>query len=90
MMDAVIRPVFAAYAHTKVVEKLNAADIAYGNLNDVSGLATHSQLRRCETPTPSGAKRVVSPAAQRAGRDFIARETPALGEHTEAIKSEYR
>jgi len=88
-LDAVIHQVFTSHSHAGLVENLNAADIAWGNLNDVRVLSEHPQLRRCATPTPSGVKRVVSPAALRTDREFVARETPALGAHSAAIRDEF-
>ena len=88
-LNAIMRPIFASFDHTDMIEKLNGASIAYGNLNDVSGLSAHPQLRYCDTPTPAGSKRVVSPAAQRRERAFEARAVPTLGEHTDAIRREF-
>ncbi|MEM7207925.1 MAG: CaiB/BaiF CoA-transferase family protein [Pseudomonadota bacterium] len=88
-LNDIIRPIFAAHTHAEMIDKLKAASIAYGNLNDVAGLSAHPQLRRCGVPTPSGVKQSVSPPALRVGREFEAHAVPALGAHTDAIRHEF-
>ena len=88
-VDARIGAVFDALERDQVVARLDAAGIAYGRLNDVAGLAGHSQLRRVAVDTPSGAAEVVAVAAQSPGRDEPRRRVPALDEHGQRIREEF-
>ena len=53
-LEAIIAASFAGQPRAAIAERLNAAGIAYGNLNGVADFAAHPQLRLRESTTPSG------------------------------------
>src|SRR5436190_14072849 len=83
--DGKVAAAFAMMDVATLSRKLEAADIAFGRVNDVAGLIQHPHLRRIEVETPSGPVSYPAPApirdqARRYGR------VPALGEHTEKVR----
>lgn len=88
-VDEIIAGVFAHLDQGVAIERLRAAGIAYGRLNDMAGLASHPQLRRVSVDTPSGEARVVAVAAMRDGRVDNGAKVPALGEHSAALREEF-
>lgn len=79
---------FAKHDANALIDKLDAADIAFALVNDVPALINHPHLRRISVGTPTGPASYPAPAAIRGwARDFGA--VPALGEHTEAVRAEF-
>ena len=68
---------------------LAQADIAFARVNDTAALAAHPQLRRIEVATPVGAVSYPAPAARRDGAPRRYGAVPALGEHSDAIRTEF-
>jgi len=89
LVDELLQRAFAALDQTQAVARLSAADIAYGRLNDIAGLARHAQLRRESVVTPSGEVRVAALAAQRSNAPEYPRRVPRLGEHSRKIREEF-
>ncbi len=87
--DAVINGVFGATPRDELIARLRAAQIAFGEINDVSGLSTHPALRRVSVGSPTGPVELVAPPAliNNGGRDLGV--IPAVGAHTAAIKEEF-
>jgi itaconate CoA-transferase len=87
-LDAIIAARFVSLSGDVLRQRLDAAGIAYGELNDVAGLAQHPHLRRVDVSTPGG---VVSVPAPPASRPLAAaqREVPALGAHTQRLRQEF-
>ena len=71
-------------------EKLAAADIAFGRVNGPGELAHHPHLRRIEVGSPNGPLSYPAPPAQRQGEQRHYRPVPAVGEHSEKIRAEFR
>jgi len=88
-VDARLMRWFAGRTQHEAVEKLLAADIAFGRVSTVDDLAVHPHLREIALSTPNGPVAVPAPPAQRAGEEPIRGEVPALGAHTEAIRAEF-
>ncbi len=88
-LDAAIGAVFGHLTRSDVIQRLRAARIAFGSLNTVADLPVHPQLRRIETPTPSGPVSGVAPPARRSGETFEPRPVPALGQHSPALRKEF-
>ena len=89
-LDAVIGQVFSALTQAQVIERLSEARIAFGRLNEVSDLSTHQQLRRIETPTPTGPVSTVAPPVRWRDRAFTPGIVPAPGQHSQAIREEFK
>lgn len=89
-LDAVIDGVLSTLSLEELVERLRAADIAFGRLNSVEELAAHPQLRLSAVPTPGGEIRLPAPPVRVGdGPPPPAGRVPALGEHTAAVRREF-
>ncbi|MDX1432091.1 MAG: CaiB/BaiF CoA-transferase family protein [Gammaproteobacteria bacterium] len=88
-LAALIDERFTALDRDALIDKLRAAKIAYGEVNDVSTLATHPALRRVEVSTPAGPVSMVAPPATFTGEAISLGPVPALGEHSAAIREEF-
>jgi crotonobetainyl-CoA:carnitine CoA-transferase CaiB-like acyl-CoA transferase len=88
-LTAIINEVFRTLPTAEVVQRLDAAGIANGRLNDVQGFATHPQLagrdRWHEVETPGGPIDALKPPAIVTGLDPVMGPVPALGEHTDQV-----
>ena len=72
-----------------LIEKLIAADIAFGRVSEMVDVARHPHLRRIEIDTPGGPVRLPAPAAINAAETRRYGSIPALGAHTEKIRAEF-
>jgi len=72
-LDARINTVFAELSRAEIVDRLNAAKIAYGAVNNVADFAAHPQLRTVTLDTPEGELVMIAPPARVDG------DTPKLG-----------
>lgn len=89
-LDDEINRVFTALEREALTARLHRASIAFGAVNSVADLAAHPQLRRASVATPSGAIDLVAPPVCIEGHAPELRPVPALGEHSDAIRREYR
>ena len=88
-LDAEIEPVFAAMDQEEAINRLEAANIAWGRLTKMSELRTHPALRRMPVQLPDG--KIVS-VPRPAGRAAVANTpsiVPALGTHTGRVRAEF-
>ncbi|HEX4888943.1 MAG TPA: CaiB/BaiF CoA-transferase family protein [Alphaproteobacteria bacterium] len=85
----IIDEVFGGLSLAALSARLEAANIAFGRLNSVADLQAHPQLRTMMQPTPSGDVEVIASAIRFAGPSAPPRPTPALGQHTDAIRREF-
>jgi formyl-CoA transferase len=88
--DGHVAKAFAAVDFTPLMQKLEAADIAFARVNDTALLSKHPHLRRITVDAPSGTVSTPAPAPVWAGappRRYGA--IPALGEHSEKIRKEF-
>ncbi len=88
-LDDVICSVFSRFTRNDAIDRLKEAKIAFGSLNSVADLSSHKQLRRIETPAPTGPVRGVAPPAEWAGESFQPRPVPSIGEHSSALRNEF-
>ena len=88
-VDELVSAAFGALDQAGAVARLQRADIAYGRLNDIAGLAAHPQLRRGEIDTPAGRAQVVAAAPICSDTSGSTPKVPALGEHSEKIRAEF-
>jgi itaconate CoA-transferase len=87
--DARVAAVFGALDVTALVEKLTAADIAFGRVNGLGELAVHPHLRRIDIETETGPVAYPAPAAQFVGESRRYGPVPAIGEHSARIRAEF-
>jgi len=87
-LDEIIAAKLAPLSGAALQQRMDRASIAYGQLNDVSGLARHPHLRRLELSTPGGAVSVPAPPVVASLGDAQL-AVPALGAHGEALRREF-
>jgi itaconate CoA-transferase len=91
-LHAIIDEVFATLSAHTVMERLEAADIANGQMNTVQQFIDHPQLsarnRWRDVGSPVGTLRALVPPVTIAGVDAVMNPIPALGEHTQSILRE--
>jgi len=88
-VDAHIARTFASLDRYACAEKLRAANIAYGFVNDCAGLQAHPALRRVQVETPAGPVAINAPPARFSDGPRPLGPVPALGAHTAAIRAEF-
>jgi itaconate CoA-transferase len=88
-VDARIASVFATLPREEAARRLRAANIAFGFVNDVAGLATHTALRRTVVQTPGGPASLIAPPVIWDGEALALGPVPATGEHSAAIRAEF-
>ena len=88
--DGRVAAAFGALDADALIEKLAAADIAFGRVNTAADLVNHPHLRRITIGSPSGPISYPAPAARWAGEPRRYGAVPALGEHTAKIKAEFK
>jgi crotonobetainyl-CoA:carnitine CoA-transferase CaiB-like acyl-CoA transferase len=88
-LDAIINKVFSLEPREAIVAKLGNARVAYGRVSTMEDVARHPQNRYIEVDTPSGPVRCLAPGAIFDGTLPTFGPVPALGEHSEALRSEF-
>jgi crotonobetainyl-CoA:carnitine CoA-transferase CaiB-like acyl-CoA transferase len=91
-LTRIIEQTFSGLTVEEVVQRLDAAAIANGRLNDVDGFAAHEQLRdrgRWRTiGTSAGMIEALLPPADLRGVDAAMGDVPDVGQHTEVVLAE--
>lgn len=89
--DALVQAWFSANDAAAAIAKLDAADIAFGRVNDWAGLEAHPHLRLMEVGTWKGPIRMPAVPARWDGAvtEADARPVPALGAHSAAVRQEF-
>ena len=88
--DRRVAAAFGALDVDALVEKLAAADIAFGRVNGPAELGRHPHLRRIDVGSPGGPLSYPAPAAQWAGEARTYGPVPGIGEHSEKIRAEFK
>ena len=88
-LDAIMNGVFSQYSIDKIAEKLQAAQIAFGRLNDMDVFTQHPQNRFVSVRTSSGDVQLLSPGAIVNGILPKLGDVPDLGQHSAAIRAEF-
>jgi len=88
-LDAIMNGVFNRYSIDKIAEKLQAAQIAFGRLNDMDVFTQHPQNRFVSVRTSSGDVQLLSPGAIVNGILPRLGDVPDLGQHSAAIRAEF-
>ena len=89
-LDAIIESAIGGLAKSDLIERLQAADVAFGAINTVLEFSAHPHLRRAKMATPTGSVSIAAPPVIRDGRLFQPGPAPAIGEHTAAIRREFQ
>jgi formyl-CoA transferase len=83
--DGMVAAVFCSLTREELVARLNAADTAFAEVNDMAALSAHPHLRRTEVDTPAGRVSLPPPAALFDGASRECGPVPALGADTERV-----
>ena len=87
--DALVHDWFARHDVDAAIASLDAADIAFGRVNDWAGLQAHPHLRLITVGTPAGPVTMPAVPAQWTGALEHAVSVPKLGAHTSAVRREF-
>jgi len=91
-LERLIEQTLSQQPWAAVVERLRAADVPYGALNDLAGLLAHPQLaarnRWFDVDSPSGPVRALAHPMNLEGMPQRPGAVPALGEHTAEVRRE--
>ena len=88
-LDAVLNAAFGADPIDTVAAKLQAAQIAFGRLNDMDEFAKHPQNRFVSVRTSGGEMRILAPGAVVNGMLLPLGDVPDLGANTATIREEF-
>jgi len=86
LTDKIVADVFGSLNRDELIQRLDDADIAFGEVNTMADLTTHPHLRRIEVDTPKGVVTYSAPAPIFIGEDRKYGAVPAIGEHGELPK----
>jgi itaconate CoA-transferase len=90
VVDARVGRTFAALTRDQAAAKLRAANTAYGFVNDLAALGHHPALRRTPVALPNGGvAQIVAPAVIRVGERLTLGPVPAIGQDSDAIRTEF-
>ncbi|MFT4650001.1 MAG: itaconate CoA-transferase [Polaribacter sp.] len=89
-LDNEINAVFSVLTKDRLIARLNKGKIAFGSVNSIADLSTHPQLRRTQVDTPSGPVEMVAPPVIKNNETVSLKAVPALGEHSEQIREEFK
>jgi itaconate CoA-transferase len=88
--DAIVGRTFAKHDVGSLMAMLETADIAFARVSDCELLSHHPHLRRVSVGAPSGPVHVPAPAPIFADGERRYGAVPALGEHSEKIRAEFK
>lgn len=88
-LDAIMNGVLSQYSIDEIAEKLQAAQIAFGRLNDMDVFTQHPQNRFVSVRTSAGDVQLLSPGAIVNGILPRLGDVPDLGQHSAAIRAEF-
>jgi formyl-CoA transferase len=80
--------VFSALTREELIARLNAADTAFAEVNDMGALSRHPHLRRTAVDTQAGRVSLPPPAALFDGAPRPCGSVPALGADTARVLNE--
>jgi len=91
-LEAIILSAFSSLSAEQVVERLDNAQIANANMNNMADLWAHPQLKARERWTtvgsPAGDLPALLPPGKQSSFDYRMDAIPSVGEHTQAILAE--
>lgn len=88
-LERLIEAKFKSLDREAVIEKLDAARIAYGRVSDLDDLANHPQNRFREIATNNGIIKALGRGAEAEGKMETPLRIPDIGEHSENIREEF-
>jgi len=88
-LDALVAEAFSRFPLDQLIPRLQAAEIAFGLLNDVRGLARHPHLRTVTVQTPGGTVETIAPPPIVVGDEPSYGAVPAIDQQGAAIRKEF-
>jgi crotonobetainyl-CoA:carnitine CoA-transferase CaiB-like acyl-CoA transferase len=89
-VDARVAAALAQWPREQAMEKLMAAGVACGALNELDDLIAHPQRRQVKVETPQGEVELMAPGARVAGEPPLQLgPAPALGSHDASVRQEF-
>jgi crotonobetainyl-CoA:carnitine CoA-transferase CaiB-like acyl-CoA transferase len=88
-VDALVAAAFAALTKEDAASRLKEANIAFGFVNDVAGLAAHVALRRSDVQTPGGMASIIAPPVVWSDGARALGAVPAIGEQSAQIRADF-
>ena len=88
-LEIEINAVLSRLDSDKLCSALDAAEVAYGRLNDMAGLGAHPEFRTFDCHTASGPVQVPATAPRFAGEARCHGQVPALDADGEKIRAEF-
>ncbi|MDR6420563.1 crotonobetainyl-CoA:carnitine CoA-transferase CaiB-like acyl-CoA transferase [Paraburkholderia phenoliruptrix] len=88
-LDRVIAEGFAQINSTEALQRLSAANTAYGQVRSVAQMAEHPALRTWPMTVNGEELRLIAPAVRAPWDSEHFESAPQLGEHTESIRAEF-
>jgi formyl-CoA transferase len=87
--DGLVGGAVGPWSAVEIMERLDLASIAVAELNDMPALARHPHLNLVEIETACGLVSVPRPSPVHPDEPRRYRPVPALGQHTDAVLSEF-
>jgi itaconate CoA-transferase len=81
LTDKIVGDSFGSLTRDELVQRLDDADVAFGEVNTMADLTVHPHLRRIEVDTPKGVVTYSAPAAIFVGEPRKYGRVPAIDEH---------
>lgn len=81
LTDKIVADVFGSLNRDELIQRLDDADIAFGEVNSMADLTVHPHLRRIEVDTPKGVVTYPAPAPIFVGEPRTYGPVPAIDEH---------
>ena len=89
-LDDIVRAAFARYSVAELCHLLDEVKIAYGRLSTMEGLAEHASATTSIVQTSAGPVELLASPVTVDGERARLGPVPSLGEHTVAIRQEFR
>ena len=80
---------FSAFDREQIIERLAAANIAYGRVSDLDDLANHPQNRYRYIDTPNGNVKALGRGTVIEGKANTTLSVPELGQHNKNVRAEF-
>ena len=89
VVDQRVASVFLTMTRVDAIELVQKAGVAFGRLSDIDDLISHPQHRLLQVTVEGKDIRVLGPGAVTVGKTPMRTRVPAVGQNTDAIRSEF-
>lgn len=89
-VNRIVAAALGRLSRAEAAERLRASRTPFGFVNSLADLAAHPALRRVEVGIPGGTASIVAPPGIRDGAAPVLGPVPAIGEHSDAIRAQFR